>query len=414
MRQLLTLTITVSFILILLNFVTGTASKKEAPTVPVDDPYETITGTIQSRETMELIFNKYNLSLTELADILLATEKQYNISRLEVGNAYVFKVDDNRKIQSMQYAIDDESFLHVSRLPEGFIAQKRAISYDRRIGSFYLLIGDSLVSSMPHANSEYLKVALMLSDIYAWDIDFSSEIRKGDSVKIILEELWAGGAFKGFGNILAAEIINNGRLLRAYRFDDGEGAGYFDGEGKSLHKTLLRSPLKFRYISSHFSNRRFHPILRKYRPHLGVDYAAPSGTPVSAAGGGTVLFAGYKGQNGKMVRIKHRSGYETYYGHLSKIPRKVRTGTKVSQGDIIGYVGSTGLSTGPHLDYRIKYKGRFVNPLKVVLPREESVPQPLLAQYRRLISSIDKRLALLGQPMLASTGKNGAATDDDS
>jgi murein DD-endopeptidase MepM/ murein hydrolase activator NlpD len=236
----------------------------------------------------------------------------------------------------------------------------------------------------------------------------------GDRVKIILEELWAGGAFKGFGNILAAEVINNGRPFRAYRFDDGEGSAYFDADGKSLQKTLLRSPLKFRYISSHFSKRRFHPILRKYRPHLGVDYAAPSGTPVSAAGGGTVLFAGYKGQNGKMVRIKHRGGYQTYYGHLSRIPRKIRKGRKVSQGDIIGYVGSTGLSTGPHLDYRMKLNGRFVNPLKVRLPREESVPKALLAQYRQFTGSIDEKFALLGPHMLASSMKNGVATDDDS
>jgi murein DD-endopeptidase MepM/ murein hydrolase activator NlpD len=414
MRQLLILTVTIASILMLLNFVAGTATKKDPPAVPEVDPYETITGTIQPKETMELIFNKHNLPLAELAHILKASENQHNISRLEVGNAYVFKVDENRNVQNMQYAIDDESFLNVSRQPQGFVAQKREISYERRIGSLYLVIDDSLVSSMPHSNGEYLRVALMLSDIYAWDIDFSSDIRKGDSVKIILEELWAGGAFKGFGDILAAEISNNGKLQRAYRFDDGEGAGYFDAEGKSLKKTLLRSPLKFRYISSHFSKRRFHPILRKYRPHLGVDYAAPSGTPVSAAGGGTVLFAGYKGQNGKMVRIKHRGGFETYYGHLSKIPRGIRARTKVSQGDIIGYVGSTGLSTGPHLDYRIKQNGRFVNPLKVELPREESVPEDLLAQYREFIISVNERLALLGQPMLASAGRNGAATDDDS
>lgn len=414
MKRLLLLTLTVSLALIWLIFINSTSPKQEEPPVAAKDPYETIIGTIEPQETMEVIFRKYDLHLTDLADIIQASRDQYNISRLAVGNAYVFQIDDNRNVQNMQYAIGDASFLDVSRVPEGFLAEKRSISYNRRVGSLYLTIRDNLVSSMPDTNREYLRIALMLSDIFAWDIDFSSDIRNGDSVKIILEELWAGSAFKGFGNILAAEFINNERPVQAYWFEDGDGSGYFDADGKSLQKTLLRSPLKFRHISSYFSKSRFHPVLRIYRPHLGVDYAAPTGTPVSAAGSGTVIFAGYKGQNGKMVRIKHRGGFETFYGHLSRIPAKIKAGGKVSQSDIIGYVGSTGLSTGPHLDYRIKLDGSFVNPLKVDLPRGESISQASFAQYREFVDSVKERLASLAQPVIASSEKNSIATDDDS
>ncbi|NOZ68317.1 MAG: M23 family metallopeptidase [Deferribacteres bacterium] len=259
------------------------------------------------------------------------------------------------------------------------------------------------MNSMPGNHREYRRLAHKLSEIYAWDIDFSSDIRNGDTVKIIVEELWVGEAFKGYGNILAAEFVNNGRVHAAYRFEYNGYTDYYGPEGKSVKKTLLRSPLKFKYISSRFSRRRFHPKLKTYRPHLAVDYAAPTGTPVSAAGSGTVVFAGYRGQNGKMVKIRHRGGYETYYGHLSKIPRNIRRGTRVEQGDIIGYVGSTGLATGPHLDYRIKLNGRFVNPLTIHLPQGKSVPENLMAEFRKTVSSLDSRLALLKRPVIAFT-----------
>jgi len=150
-------------------------------------------------------------------------------------------------------------------------------------------------------------------------------------------------------------------------------------------------------------------LLRRYRPHLGVDYAAPAGTPVSAAGSGTVMYAGYKGQNGRMVKIKHPGGFITYYGHLSRIPKKVRSGRKVSQGDIIGYVGSTGLSTGPHLDYRIKLNGKYVNPLKINLPRGKSITKEAMARFRLVTGSLEEKLASISSPVLALKEKKKKA-----
>jgi murein DD-endopeptidase MepM/ murein hydrolase activator NlpD len=305
----------------------------------------------------------------------------------------------------MQYGIDDSSYLQVTKIIDGFNADKVDIIPDIRAGELYIDIKDNLFLSMPGSHKEYLKLALEMSDIYAWDIDFSSDIRPGDSLKIIVEELWVGEAFKGYGDILAVEFVNDGRSYNAYRFAQNGYVDYYDNTGKSLRKSLLRSPLKFKYISSRFSKRRLHPKLRIYRPHLGVDYAASKGTPVSAAGNGTVLFTGYKGQNGKMIKIKHKGGYTTYYGHLSKYARGIKKGKKVSQGDIIGYVGSTGLSTGPHLDYRIKRYSQFVNPLTIKLPRGKSVSKDLMAEFQRTVNKYQTRLVSMQRPVIALLGK---------
>jgi murein DD-endopeptidase MepM/ murein hydrolase activator NlpD len=394
-----------AIIILLLNLRSTDDFQKESETA---DNLHTVADIIQPGETMEQIFNKHGLNMTELSEIVQGSRAQYNLSRLSVGNTYIFQVDDNQSIQNMQYIIDDLSFLDVKRLPEGFLIEKKEVSYERRIGSLNISIKNNLASSMPDTHSEYSRIALKLSDIYAWDIDFLSDIRNGDSVKIILEELWAGNAFKGYGDIIASEFINNGKSHKAYRFENEEFSDYYDAEGKSLRKTLLRSPLKFSRISSYFSKNRLHPILRIYRPHLGVDYSAAAGTPVSAAGDGKVVFAGYKGQYGKMVKIKHRGGFETFYGHLSRIPRHMKRGRQVSQDDIIGYIGETGLATGPHLDYRIKLNGRFVNPLKVVLPHGKSIPENMIADFKKLTHSVNIMLSSLPRPVLALSGNNEA------
>jgi len=404
-RTLLSIAAVSIMIFMLVDFRTESNVRHE-PLPEVVETSFTLTGAVQPRETLEVIFNKLKLDKADLSDILTSSKNVHNLSMISVGSLYSFKVDKkDKKVQKMNLGIDDMSFLDVTRDYEGFISRKVTFPVTIKTGSLYIDITDNLSNAMPSAHREYHKLALKLSDIYAWDIDFSSDIRSGDSVKIIVEELWVGEVFKGYGDIQAVEFVNNGTVHAAYRYETDGYVDYYDQKGKSLKKTLLRSPLRFKYISSRFSKRRYHPILRIHRPHLGVDYAAPTGTPVSSAGSGRVLFAGYKGQNGRMVKIKHRGGYITYYGHLSKIPKKIRKGVKVSQGDIIGYVGSTGLSTGPHLDYRIKFNGRFVNPLKIKLPRGRSVPKKLMAEFRKIADSFDSRFSSIIQPVIAFRDK---------
>jgi murein DD-endopeptidase MepM/ murein hydrolase activator NlpD len=212
------------------------------------------------------------------------------------------------------------------------------------------------------------------ADIFAWDINFFLEPRKGDRFQIVFEQKYSEGKFYGYGEILAARYYSGTKVYAAYAMKDSSGViHYFDEEGKSTQKQFLKAPLRFSRISSGFTYKRKHPILGIVRPHLGIDYAAPSGTPVLASADGMVRFAGRKGDYGNMVILSHGGVYETYYGHLRSFGSKIRNGAHISQGTIIGTVGATGLATGPHLDYRMKHHDQFVNPSSVILPSQTQI-----------------------------------------
>jgi murein DD-endopeptidase MepM/ murein hydrolase activator NlpD len=218
------------------------------------------------------------------------------------------------------------------------------------------------------------QIALKLSDVLGWEIDFVTDPRKGDTFTMIYEELYCEGRKIGLGNVIGAVYTNEGDEHVAIGFAEPDGTmEYYDCEGNSVRRVFLKSPLNYRRISSYFSHRRFHPILKTYRPHYGVDYAAPTGTPVVSIGDGRVTRAGWNGGMGNYVEIRHNNIYSSCYGHLSKYGRGVRGGVRVKQGQVIGYVGSTGLSTGPHLDFRVKKYGSYVNPLTIDYPRGEPV-----------------------------------------
>jgi len=229
-----------------------------------------------------------------------------------------------------------------------------------------------------------------------------------------VEELWLEGRFRRYGNVLAAEFINDGNVFRAFRYEADGNVGYFDDDGNSLRKAFLKAPLNFRRISSGFSRSRLHPVLKVRRPHLGLDYVAPTGTPVSALGDGTVRFAGWKGANGRLVVLSHRMGYKTYYGHLSRIARGIRPGSRVRQGDVIGYVGATGRATGPHLHFQISQNGRAVNPLSMKLPRGYGIPKAEIAGFRKIRAGMAETLASIvpspGHPEPADAGQAVASS----
>jgi murein DD-endopeptidase MepM/ murein hydrolase activator NlpD len=218
------------------------------------------------------------------------------------------------------------------------------------------------------------ELAMRLADIFGWDLDFYTDPRPGDTFRVVVEKkVFAHESETSYGRILGAEYDNGGHIYRAVLFHDPSGqAAYYSPDGKSMKKAFLHSPLKFAApITSHFSLHRFHPILKEYRPHLGIDYAAPTGTPVQSIGDGRVIFAGWKGGSGNLIEIQHANGYTTYYMHLSRI--LVRDGQRVEQGQRIGLVGMTGLATGPHLDFRIQQHGQFLNFERLPLPPSEPV-----------------------------------------
>ncbi|MHB8782518.1 MAG: peptidoglycan DD-metalloendopeptidase family protein [Desulfobacteria bacterium] len=358
------------------------------------EPQREIADTVRKGETVSTIFEKHHLDLGELFRMRQASASIHPLRDISVGRPYTITLDPDNNVLSLAYHIDDDEILRVVRSEPGYLADKVPIEYERRIGTLGGVVRSNLVSSLPEGGQSEL-LAIQLSDIFSWDVDFNTDFRKGDTFRILLEERWLDGAFRNYGDILAAELSVDGNTYRAYRFDTGNRSDYFDDEGKSLRKAFLKAPLSYRRISSGFTKRRMHPILKIARPHFGVDYAAPAGTPVSTVGDGTVIFAGYKGPNGNLVIVRHPNGYTTSYGHLARIAKGIRRGKQVRQGDVIGKVGSTGLATGPHLDYRIRRHGTFLNPLTVNLPRGGAIPGNRMSDFRGVREEFARSLAAI-------------------
>ncbi|MEW6571849.1 MAG: peptidoglycan DD-metalloendopeptidase family protein, partial [Nitrospirota bacterium] len=300
---------------------------KENPTIDIQkqgqECCQEIRDTIKKGETLYHIFKRYELNLAELLALKEASANVHRLGRLCPGQPYKIIIDDTSRISEFHYWIDDDNILNITRTDDGFCAEKKKVEYEKRILYVSGRIEDNLMSSVG-VERENIVMAYQLSDIFAWDIDFTTDLRRGDVYRVVVEGLYHKGEFRKYGEILSAEFINDGQTYRAYRFEHGGKADYYDEEGESLRRSFLKAPLSFRGISSGFSHRRFHPVLKIYRPHLGVDYVAPSGTPVSAIGDGRVTFAGYKGGNGNLVIIRHPNGYRTYYGHLLKIEKGIR------------------------------------------------------------------------------------------
>ncbi|MBD3236914.1 MAG: peptidoglycan DD-metalloendopeptidase family protein [Candidatus Eisenbacteria bacterium] len=252
-----------------------------------------------------------------------------------------------------------------------------------------------------------------LAAILAFEIDFLTEPRCGDEICLLVEEKWLHDELLGLGRIRYLSYQGQRASITAayHQPADGAGAGYFTPDGESVRRAFLRSPLNYRRISSRFTHRRFHPILRTWRPHLGVDYAAPSGTPVVAVGNGVVILAGTNGGFGRQVKLRHGGRYETWYGHLSRFARGIRQGARVQRGEVVGYVGSTGLSTGPHLDFRVKEDGTFIDPLAMHNPREEPLPASELPVFTAALARLRELAARLPAGSLASGpgSTNGSA-----
>ncbi len=364
------------------------------------DLYHELIGTIKKGQTFFDIFRHYGIDMSDLAQLQEASADVYPLRNVYPGNQYKIRVDPADRVRSLVYGINDDTTLRITRTATGFLAEKISVQYEREIHYVGGAIRDNLVNAIG-AGKDNTLLALNLSDIFAWDIDFSTDLRKGDEFRIIVEGLYKDGQFRKYGDILSATFKNNGKDYAAYKFEHDTEADYYDPDGNSLRKAFLKAPLNFRRISSSFTSRRLHPILKIYRPHHGIDYSAPKGTPVSVVGDGTVTFSGYKGQYGKLVIVRHPNGYRTYYGHLSRIKKNARRGSKVKQGDIIGSVGSTGLATGPHLHFEMRRNNKPVNPRTIKMPRGKPVPRKLMSSFQNVKSEMDSHLAMIKLPVYA-------------
>jgi len=338
-------------------------------------------GVFEQNQTISEVLADHGLSATFVQQIIDSARPEYNLAKVKAGNPYYLQFDSRRWFYDFKYTIDSDTYLIVSRddATQNLVSEVREFPFEVRVENISAVINSSLFQSIGEIG-EKDTLAWDLEDIFSSDIDFYIDIRKGDSFKAIVEKKYLDGELTGYGAVMAASFVNSGREITGFRFEDTKGKpAYYDSEGESLKKSFLKSPLKYSRISSRFSLARRHPITKKVQPHLGVDYAAPIGTPVRAVGSGRVTKAGRDGNNGKMIQLRHPKGYESLYLHLSSIT--VKTGAAVGQGEVIGYVGSTGLSTGPHLDFRIRRNGTALNPLRMIFPPGEPVPSEKFEQF---------------------------------
>lgn len=333
--------------------------------------------------------------------LVQSARRVFDFRRLRAGNLLAVGRSMADGLREVSYQIDAERLLRITSRRGTFRAEVIPIPVTTETAGVFGRVEDSLFDAVLGAG-EAPELALRLADIFGWDLDFYTDTRPGDTFRLAVEKKkYLDGQLAAYGRILAAEYVNGSRVSQAVLFHDGDGKpAYYTPEGKSLQKAFLRSPLKFSApITSRFSRSRFHPILKRYRPHLGVDYGAPAGTPVQAIAEGRVILAGYNGEAGKTVQLRHTNGYETCYCHLSRI--LVHVGQHVAQGERIGLVGATGLATGPHLDFRLRRHGAFVNFATLILPPARPVAKP---DWTEFIAARDRWLPLLpnSDTMLAS------------
>ena len=356
----------------------------------------TVSATVGSGATLASILRAQGVVGADALDVVAQASSVFDVRRIRAAQPYRIQKTIDGALRLFEYEIDGDRFLRVARTESALAATVVPIPKMRRTETVRGRIdkhASSLSASMEEIG-ETVDLTLALADIFGGEIDFSTEVQPGDTFELTVEKQYrepsGEGArepseqvFAGYGPVIAAQFVNAGRTVRAVRFaPEGGVPGYFDERGVSLKRFFLASPLKFQpVVTSGFSRSRMHPILREPRAHLGVDYRAPAGSPVIAAADGVVVFAGANGGSGRMVHLRHGNAFETEYLHLSSIT--VRAGERVRQGELIGRVGSTGLATGPHLDYRVRRNGAFVNPLTAhrAAPPAEPVPSPQMAAF---------------------------------
>ncbi len=347
--------------------------------VGAPDPAATTLDLLVKRgDTLELLFRRNGLSLTDLAAMVALPDASAALRILRPGDRLEVAHRDGQ-VLSLRREIDEIKLLAIARVDSGFAASTIEREVDVRTVGAHGTIDTSLFEAGTAASLSD-RTTMAMAGIFDWDIDFVLDVREGDSFTVIHEELWRDGVKLRDGEIVAAEFTNQGKSFRAARFDDGTGRrGYFTPEGRSVRKAFMRAPLDAR-VSSNFNLRRRHPILNTIRAHHGVDYAAPSGSPIRATGDGKVSFRGVQGGYGNTIVLQHGGNITTLYGHLSRFG-SARTGARVTQGDIIGYVGQSGLATGPHLHYEYRVNGAHRNPRTVALPPADPVPPELQTEF---------------------------------
>jgi murein DD-endopeptidase MepM/ murein hydrolase activator NlpD len=365
---------------------------------------ETISARVPRNATLDSLLRQNQLAVELVDAAVKSVAGVFNPRDLRAERPYRLVRSFDGVLREFEYQIDADNFLRIfnpdHKRPEELHAEVVPIEKETQVAALTAAIDgetNSLIAALDAAG-EKVQLALALADIFSGSIDFNNDLQPGDSFEVVFEKSTHAGEFAGYGNILGARFVADGREHQAFRWTDpatGKSA-YYDENGRSMRRFFLKSPLRFEpRITSGFSLRRKHPVHGGYRPHLGVDYGAPYGSAVVSVAAGVVVSAGWAGGGGNQVRIRHAGGYETYYLHLSRFGKGIRAGTRVAQGEVVGFVGATGTATGPHLDYRLRKNGVFVNPRieHGKLPPGEPIAGVHLATFRQQVNDLQRRMS---------------------
>lgn len=346
------------------------------------------TYTVADGDTFTSAMEQLGFSYSEALEIVAAAENIFDFTSIRLGKTFT-KVYIDDIAQELRYEPNSEQVVIVNLIEPGFETRLDDIDFDIAIKKASVTITNSMYASGLDAGLPETLI-LKMADIFAWEIDFATQTQAGDSFEVLYEERSRNGEVAGVGDILKATFTNVGNTAYAYRFINTEGdALYYDEQGNSLVRAFLKAPMSYSRITSGYTTNRFHPTLQKNMPHRAIDYAAPIGTPVMAVGDGTITVARWNGCYGNYIDVRHNGVYETQYAHLSQL--LVTPGQHVKQGDVIGYSGTTGCSTGPHLHYQVRVNGELVNPLEVEFPAGDSISEEQRAQFEQQKQEIESQ-----------------------
>ena len=351
---------------------------------------------IRRGDTIAAILSRLGVRKQDTVDFLHAARDSRAMRQLRPGKIIYAQTAASGELLMLRYFFGNEELFLMEKVDQAFKMSERTIKLDSQIHMKSGVVKSSLFGATDSAGIP-INVARQVTEIFASDIDFYRDIREGDRFTVVYETLQdLNGEHAGNGRVLAVEFVNNGRAHHAVYFKSSNGdGGYYTPDGQSLRKAFLRSPLTFSRISSGFTNSRYHPVLKEWRAHKGIDYAAPTGTPVKATANGVVSFAGTQKGYGKIIIIKHNGKYETAYGHLSRFAKGLGKKSRVSQGDVIGYVGATGMATAPHLHYELRIDGVQRDPSKIILPPAPPITKKDLNNFHNETKSLVARLNIM-------------------
>lgn len=357
-----------------------------------------VSGTIQSGQSLFAALVAHGIPENSIHPVVASLQQVFDFRRAQPGHDYEADVDPAGAITWIRYRTAPETIFEARRTVDGLYESRQVpVELSVEVHGLSGVVSTSLIGAFVQSG-ERESLAQKFVDVFQWDLDFSSDVRTGDAFRIVFEKVFLDGDFLRYGRVLAAEYRGQRAAATAFLFEADELTGYYLSDGQSVERLFLAAPCRYRRISSLYDPNRLHPVLRVRRPHLGVDYAAATGTPVYAVADGTVTFAGRRGGNGNLVSIRHAHAYDSGYAHLHRFARGIRAGVTVEQGQIIGYVGSTGLSTGPHLHFALKRNRQFVDPLGEHDIRRPPLRGRALRDFQRLRNQLQAELERLPIP----------------